>query len=256
MMKNFLFVFSLLLVLAGQNAWACEQCKKYNDADFQITAASITHHKNLGVLVWEIQVKGQAGKTQPKPIGRLDGAPVLGYVFPTTLKAKDIGFNQTEGIVAMALTSHPDFDDTPLWDENNDQRYDNDGILWHAHWVLLVEDKRVPGGLAVKEHKKGDASVVKPRTAPDMAMYMDSPNFNVVTQGNAIRVVIPTSRINEQTGFGFDAVGAYMEVSTGEGGGTGGKGDHQGGAKPMLGVYKVYSVLSGNLSLPYKVKAT
>jgi hypothetical protein len=247
-MKKHFFLFSLLFVFAGQHAWACEGCKKYNDADFQVSSATITHHKSLGVLVWEIQVKGQAGKTQPKAIGRLNGAPVLGYVFPTTLKATDVGFSQTEGMVAMALTSHPDFDDTPLWDENNDNRYDNDGLLWHAHWVLLVDDKRVPGGQSVKEHKKGDSSVRKPKTAPDMPMYMDSPNFNIVTEGNAIRVVIPTSRINEQTTFSFDAVGAYMEVSTGE------KGGHEGGAKPMLGVYKIYSVLSGNLSLPYKVK--
>ncbi len=248
-MKKHLFIFTLLLVFARQNAWACEHCRKYKNEDFQVTAATVTHHKNLGVLVWEIKVKGVAGQTKPTPVGRLNGAPVLGYVFPTTLKAQDIGFNQTEGIVALALTSHPDFDDSPLWDENNDQRYDNDGIIWHPHWVLLVEDKRVAGGLAVKEHKKGDSSVRKPTTAPDMPMYMDSPGFNVVTEGNTIRVVVPTYRINGQTSFQFDAVGAYMEVSTGENGG------HESGPKPMLGVYKVYSVLSGNLSLPYKVKA-
>ena len=55
----------------------------------------------------------------------------MGYVFPTSLKSEDVGFGQVEGIVALALTSHPDFDDTPLWDENTDGTFDNDGIIWH-----------------------------------------------------------------------------------------------------------------------------
>jgi len=55
-----------------------------------------------------------AGKTLPKPKGSVDGAPVLGYVFPTTLKPEDAGFGKVEGILALAVTSHPDFDDTPL----------------------------------------------------------------------------------------------------------------------------------------------
>lgn len=75
----------------------------------------------------------------------------MGYVFPTSLKPTDVGFSNTEGIVALALTSHPDFDDTPLWDENSDSNYANDGIIWHPHWVILTEDKRVEGGLAVKQ---------------------------------------------------------------------------------------------------------
>ena len=82
-----------------------------------------------------------------------------------------------------------------------------------------------------------------------MPMYMDSPGFQVVTEGNAIRVVVPDYRVRFKTSFKYDAVGAYMQVVTGEGG------EHAtGGKKPMLGVYKEYSVLSKNLSLPYQVK--
>ena len=103
----------------------------------------------LEQLVFSIQVKGKAGKSVPKAVGSVHGAPVLGYVFPTTLKPEDVGFKNAQGIVALALTSHPDFDDTPLWDEDNDQNYANDGVIWHPHWVVLTEDKRVPGGLTV-----------------------------------------------------------------------------------------------------------
>jgi hypothetical protein len=38
----------------------------------------------IGATIWEITVKGTAGKTTPSPAGQLNGAPVLGYVFPTS----------------------------------------------------------------------------------------------------------------------------------------------------------------------------
>jgi hypothetical protein len=230
-------------MLAGFIAWAgisatagtyCDSCQKaktgksnINDVDYQITAATVTHNKKWGQLEFEIIVKGEAGRSVSSPAGKMNGAPVDGYVFPTTLSSEDIGFSKTEGIVALALTAHPDFDDTPLWDEDGDGNYANDKIVWHPHWVVLVEDKRVPGGLSVKEFDPKDKSVVLPKTNPGMPMYMDSPGFQVVTEGKAIRVVVPE----------------------GEGG------SHAADGKmPMLAVYKVYSVLSKNLSLPYQVK--
>lgn len=247
-MKSIVAIITSLIV-AFTTANACDKCSNYNNGNFKIKSTSITHNKDLGVTIWEIKVDSLAGNTTPKPVGQLNGAPVLGYVFPTTLKPTDVGFNQTDGIVALALTSHPDFDDSPLWDENTDGKFDNDGIVWHPHWVILTEDKRVAGGLSVKEFKKEDKTVVLPKTAPNMPMYMDSPGFNVTTKGNSIKVVVPDYRINNKKDFKFDAVACYMEVNTGEGG------THtESGAKPMLGVYKVYSVASGNLSLPYSVK--
>ncbi len=243
-------LFALASTLFGiLQARACDKCTNYNNSDFAIKSTTVSHNPNLGITIWEIQVTGKAGNTTPKPAGQLNGAPVLGYVFPTTLKATDVGFTETEGIVALALTSHPDFDDSPLWDENTDGKFNNDGIIWHPHWVILVEDKRVKGGFSVKEFKKGDNKVQLPKTAPDMPMYMDSPGYNVVAKGNTIRVVVPDYRINNNTDFKFDAVTCYMEVNTGEGG------THtESGAKPMLGVYNVYSIASGKLTLPYSVK--
>lgn len=225
----------------------CEKC--YDNEDFQIKSASVTYNADLDVTIWEIKVKGEAGSTTPKPVGKLDGAPVLGYVFPTTLKPSDVGFSNTDGILALALTSHPDFEDTPMWDEDADGNYHNDGVIWHPHWVVLNEDKRVEGGLSVKQFKKGDPSVKLPPNNPGMEMYMDSPGYNVVTKGNSIKVIVPSYRISNKRDFKFDAVACYMMVDTGGGESNMGSGD-----KPMLGVYKVYSVASGNLSLPYSVK--
>ncbi|MBL6445165.1 hypothetical protein JMN32_02520 [Fulvivirga sp. 29W222] len=209
--------------------------------DLIIKGASVKYHSELDLLVFQIDVAGVAGKTVPKAKGQLNGAPVLGYVFPTSLKSTDVAFGDTEGIVALAITAHPDFDDTPLWDENNDRDYKNDGVVWHTHWVVLQSDDRVPGGLSVKQFAKTDA-VVLPPTNPGMPMYMDSPGYSVLTMGKQLKVLVPLKRIYEQKEFKYDAVAAFMQVNTTDAG------------KPMLGVYEVYSVLSGDLSLPYTVK--
>ncbi|UII80745.1 hypothetical protein [Flagellimonas sp. CMM7] len=230
------------MLLAGSLFTSCAQKSPYNNEDFQIKAAQVTHEIDLGVTVWELAVSGTAGATLPTAVGQLDGAPVLGYVFPTSLQTTDVGFNETEGIVALALTSHPDFDDTPLWDENNDAIFNNDGIIWHPHWVVLTEDKRVTGGLSVKQFKKADETVVLPPTNPGMPMYMDSPGYPVLTKNSIIKVVVPDYRINNRTDFKYDGVTAFMKVNTSV------------DDMPMLGVYEVFSVASGDLSLPYTVK--
>ena len=240
-MKKILLIFSLALLTAC-TAKACPDCPAYKNDDFQIKSTRVIHKAELAVTVWEIEVAGRAGQTQPTPAGQLDGAPVLGYVFPTSLKSTDVGFGETDGILALALTSHPDFDDTPLWDENSDKLFDNDGIVWHPHWVVLTQDGRVAGGLSVKQFDKDKDEVVLPPTNPGMPMYMDSPGFPVITAGNTIRVIVPDYRMNGKTVFSFDAVTCYMQVNTS-------KSD-----KPMLGVYEVYGVASGDLSLPYKVE--
>ena len=227
-------------------AVATAQTSSYKGPDFDLTAASVTYLTDLDMLVFEQQVAGTAGGTTPAARGQLDGAAVLGYVFPTTLAPAAAGFGPTEGILALAVTSHPDFDDTPLWDENGDGNYANDGIRWHTHWVVLVKDTRVPGGLSVKEFRKTDA-VVLPPTNPGMPMYMDSPGFAVAARGKSLKVMVPAPRIKSGTTFKYDAVTCYMQVSAPAGAHDAAQ------AKPMLGVYEVFDVLSKNLSLPFEV---
>lgn len=210
--------------------------------DLKIKSTQVRYDDVLEQLIFKINVTGSAGVSVPQANGSMNGAPVLGYVFPTSLKSTDVGFSHTEGIVALAITSHPDFDDTPLWDENNDQNNGNDGIVWHAHWVVLNGDDRVPGGLSVKQFDPASEKVTLPATNPGMPMYMDSPGFNVITRGNQLIVVVPSYRMNRQISFNYDAVTAYMEVNTSNE-------DY-----PLLGVYAVYSVASGDLSLPYAVQ--
>ncbi|WP_436514573.1 hypothetical protein [Ekhidna sp. To15] len=242
-MKNLLILLLIATISCKSFSQGENESVSFKQTDdLKITKARVIYDRSLEHMVFTITVKGAAGLSKPTAFGQLDGAPVLGYVFPTSLKAIDVGFSETEGIVALALTSHPDFDDTPLWDEDYDRNYANDGIIWHPHWVVLTEDKRVAGGLAVKQFDPEKDEVTLPPTNPGMPMYMDSPGFHVVTQGNQIKVVVPAYRVSGKIDFKFDGVAAYMQVNTS-------KED-----LPMLGVYAVYSVASGDLSLPYAVE--
>lgn len=241
-MRQQTFILAIVLATGTLAAQGQHEDPRFQRSkDLIITNTSVAFDDRLDQLIFSIEVEGEAGAAVPQAVGQLDGAPVLGYVFPTSLKPTDVGFGATEGIVALALTSHPDFDDTPLWDENSDQDFGNDGVVWHPHWVVLQEDKRVSGGLSVKQFNPDTDKVKLPPTNPGMPMYMDSPGFPVITKGRVIRVVVPAYRMNHQTEFSFDAVTAYMQVN-------GSKKD-----LPMLGVYAVYSIASGDLSLPYKV---
>lgn len=209
--------------------------------DLAIVDAAVRHLRDLDLLIFEIEVDGEAGATMPAPVGALDGAPVLGYVIPTSLAPEAVGFVAPEGIVALAVTAHPDFDDTPFWDESLDGDYTNDGALWHAHWVLVGPDERVPGGLAVLDAATESETRILPPTAPGLPLYLDSPGFTVQTDGATMRVFVPAPRIAAEPDFSFDAASAYLQVNASE------------PDRPMLGVYDVYGVLSGDLSLPYEV---
>lgn len=211
--------------------------------DLELTAARVNYLEDLDLLVFEQDVRGEAGGTKPKAKGSLDGAPVLGYVFPTTLKPQDVWLKNTpeDSIIALTVVSHPDFDDTPLWDENNDGDFDNDGAVYHTHWVALREDDRVEGGFSVVELSEDQIKNSLPPTNPGMHMYMDSPGFSVVFKNQTLKVLVPAQRVHYKTDFSFDAVTAYMQVNQSD------------KNLPHLGVYEVYNVLSGDLSLPYSV---
>lgn len=209
-------------------------------ADLQLSAVAVRYMKDLDLLVFEQRVKGIAGKTTPQPAGQPEGAPVFAHVFRTSLQPQDIGFGPTAGLVALAVTSHPDFDDTPLWDENTDGKQDNDGVVYHSHWVVLVEDPRTPAGLAVKEFAANGASITVPATHPGMPLYLDSPGHSVVLEGDTLRVLVPARRVNNKTSFTYDGVTAFLRHS-------------QASGQPMLGVHTVMSTAAKGEALGYKV---
>lgn len=78
-------------------------------------------------LIFQQAVAGKAGDKHPKKVGQLAGAEVYSYVWPTSLNSSAVGFEADQGILSLALTVHPDFDDTPLYDEDGDGDKTNDG---------------------------------------------------------------------------------------------------------------------------------
>jgi hypothetical protein len=106
---------------------------------------------------------------------------------------------------------------------------------------VLVPDDRAPGNLAVKEVVDADPVAVLPPTGPGMPLYLDSPGFDVLLDEQTLRVIVPASRIAAEPDFTYDAATAYLEVNMSD------------PNRPVLGVYEIYSLLSGDLSLPYEI---
>ncbi|MFS2316525.1 hypothetical protein RMQ97_01185 [Maricaulis sp. D1M11] len=197
---------------------------------FDILDAHATTDGRLVTFMMELN--GMAGSVKPEAVGQLTGSQVDAYVWPTSLDPATVGFDAGSGRLALAITAHPDFDDTPLFDENNDGDPANDGADWHSHWVVLVPEDACGAGLKVRDVSPGQDLL--PATAPGLPIALDSPGMSPVLQGRTARITVPVSEAEHQS---FDAVTARLEV-------------HPDGAQPLLCVTGVYDIGSGDLSLP------
>ncbi len=190
-------------------------------------------------LTFAMTMAGDAGAERPEPVGRLAGAPVDAYAWPTDLDPSVAGFPEGSGRLAFAVTSHPDFDDTPLYDENRDGDWENDGLVWHTHWIVLSQDERCATGLKVRDIGDTDPSAM-PATWPDMPIYLSSPGYTPRVFGERLAVRVPFVDPARHEGMAFDAVSAALRVNP----------DLE---APMLCLTETYDVASGDLSLPGRV---
>ena len=158
------------------------------NASFDIVHAAVAVVD--GKLEFVIGVTGIAGAAVPETTGAMAGSAVHAYVWPTSLDSSAVGFDAKQGIVALAVTAHPDFDDTPNYDEDGDGNPANDGKTWHSHWVVLVKDETCPAGLKVKDVTPG-ATVKMPVTAPGVPLLLDSPGIKPDLAGSTVSVLIP-----------------------------------------------------------------
>ena len=208
-------------------------------ASFDILA---THaHREGRTVTFHMTTNGKAGSDKPKATGQLGGSSVYGYVWPTSLDPSVVGFEGKSGILALVATSHPDFDDTPLYDENNDGNLVNDGSQWHSHWVVLAQTKSCgEGALAVKDIPKGEAPKL-PATWPGLPILIDSPGYTPQFSGAEIRMTAPFNDPETAANVNYDGVTAAMRVNANI-------------HAPLLCVTNVFDVASGNLSLPGVIK--
>lgn len=207
-------------------------------ADYDIIHTKITTEGN--VATFHVAVSGKAGKTYPTKTGKLGGSAVFSYVWPTTIDPYVVGFESKAGILAFAVTSHPDFDDTPLYDENGDGKLDNDGDLWHSHWVVLTKDAACgKDALKIVDIPEGTKPKL-PKTWPGLPILIDSPAYSPVFKGDTLEVKVPFDDIGVLTAASFDGVTAALRIN-------------ESVHNPLVCVADVFKVASGNLSLPGKV---
>lgn len=207
-------------------------------APFDIVHTRITTEGNIAIF--HMAVSGKAGASHPAATGALAGSQVFAYVWPTSLDAGTVGFDPGAGILALAATAHPDFDDTPLFDENGDGARDNDGDLWHSHWVVLGPDEACgTGALKVIDIPEG-APPRLPATWPGLPLLIDSPGWQPILSAETVEVRVPFADIGAVQAASFDGVTAGLRVNANV-------------HAPLLCVTDVFDVASGDLSLPGKV---
>ncbi|GEM44717.1 hypothetical protein [Deinococcus cellulosilyticus] len=237
-MKKMLSVAALLALSLAQAHPITSAASNAKDVNFDLVNTRVT---NSGTqLVFQIDVSDRAGRLKPTRAGKLAGSSVYSYVWPTTLNSSTVGFEADQGVLALAVTSHPDFDDTPLFDEDGDSKVDNDGGLWHSHWVVLVPDDACgKGNLKVKDIPEG-AKPRLPATWPGLPILIDSPGYEPVISSKTVTVKVPLKELGFKTDFQFDGVTAGLRVN-------------ESVHNPLLCVVDVFDVASGNLSLPGKI---
>jgi len=207
-------------------------------ASFDILSAEV--HRDGRTVIFRMTTAGDAGSEKPQPAGALAGAPVTAYVWPTSLDPATVGFEGGTGILALAATAHPDFDDTPLNDETGDGDADNDGEAWHSHWVVLTPDEACgPGALKVRDIPEGETPALPP-TWPGLPLFIDSPGYTPLFDGPAIQVRVPLAAA-DAAGATFDGVTSALRVNANL-------------HAPLLCVTDVFDVASGDLSLPGKIE--
>lgn len=198
-------------------------------ASFDIVETQIvTDH---GHAVFRTRVRADAGKAIPGATGAFAGSEVYAYVWPTSLDSAEAGFEKDQGILALAVTFHPDFDDAAYGGRNRDH--------WHPHWVVLNEDKACPGGLKVKDIPEGTKPRL-PETWPGAPILIDSPDYKTELKADLVEVQIPLEKIGALATASFDGVTAGLRVNANL-------------HTPLLCVTDIRKVASGNLSLPGKV---
>lgn len=231
-------LFAGLPVAAHQNHTGGIQADKNGDIKptFDIVHARVTTEGNIARF--HMAVAGRAGKSRPEAGGSLAGSDVYSYVWPTSLGPETVGFAAESGILALAVTAHPDFDDTPLYDENRDGDTGNDGDDWHSHWVVLAPHADCPeGGLSVVDIPEGQNPPL-PSTWPGLPLLIDSPAWQPVFSDESLDIQVAFDRTVNLDNISFDAVTAGLRVN-------------QSVHAPLLCVVDVFDT-AGGLTLPGK----
>ncbi|MBW8184260.1 hypothetical protein [Shewanella nanhaiensis] len=207
-------------------------------APFDIIHTKISTEGNTAIF--HIAVSEKAGTSKPTKTGKLAGSRAFAYVWPTNIDSFEVGFEHQAGILALAVATHPDFDDTPLFDENRDGNTGNDGNIWHSHWVVLQPNEQCgKGALGVVDIPEGSKPRL-PKTWPGFPILLDSPGWQPTINGETVEVRVPFDDIGVVSSAKFDGVTAGLRINVDV-------------HAPLFCVVDVFDIASGDLSLPGKV---
>lgn len=220
------------LLLFAMPAAAHDVASKPDDkisATFDILEARAEANGRL--VTFSMTTRGEAGAKKPAKTGKFAGSGVYAYVWPTKTDPEAVGFEKAAGILAAAVTAHPDFDDEPL--------FENDGSKWHFHWVVLTKDPECgPAALKVKDIEPGTNPKL-PKTWPGAPILIDSPGYKPRFEAKTVRVTVPFESAEVAQNVAFDAVTTALKINANV-------------HAPLLCVSDVFKIASGDLSLPGK----
>ncbi|WP_166418769.1 hypothetical protein [Cochlodiniinecator piscidefendens] len=224
---------------AHQTGAVASEVNESTTASFDILAAHA--HRAANRVTFHMTTNGTAGADVPTSVGAVGGSSIWSYVWPTSLDPSAVGFEGDTGILALAATSHPDFDDTPLVDENLDGDPGNDGLIWHSHWIVLTPSEACgEGALAIRDIAEGEMPQL-PATWPGFPVFLDSPGFTPLFDGPEVSVTVGFASDVELGGVAYDGVTAALRVNANI-------------HAPLLCVTDVFDVASGDLSLPGRIE--
>ena len=222
----------VIVMAPGAPAFAHDVVAKADtkiQASFDILNASAKTKGNL--VTFAMTTRGVAGAIKPKATGKFAGSSVYAYVWPTKVDPEAVGFEKGTGILAAAVTAHPDFNDEPL--------FANNGAAWHFHWVVLTKDASCgPAGLKVRDIEPGTKPRL-PKTWPGAAIFIDSPGYQPRFKSTTVNVTVPFESADIAASVAFDGVTTALKVN----------GNLH---APLLCVSNVFKIGSGDLSLPGK----
>ena len=202
-------------------------------AAFDIVKTDIKVNEQNNWLEFTMEVSGTAGAVKPKKTGKFANSDVFSYVWPTKIDTAEVGFDKGAGILALAVTVHPDFDDTPL--------FQTKGSDWHTHWVVLGPDDACgKGALKVLDIKEGTKPKL-PKTWPGVPLLIDSPGYAPQFKRKTLTVRVPFDNLELVKGAAFDGVTAGLRVNASA-------------HNPLLCIANVFDVASGDLTFPGKVE--
>ena len=223
---------TLMAMLAAGHAAAHDVTAAANEkvkASFDVLQARAETKGNLVTFI--MTTRGEAGAEKPAKTGTFAGSSVYAYVWPTKVDPEAVGFEKGAGILAAAVTAHPDFNDEPL--------FENDGSKWHFHWVVLTKDPDCgPAALKVKDIEAGTNPKL-PKTWPGAPILIDSPGYKPHFEAKTVRVTVPFDTKDIAENVQFDGVTTALKVN----------GNLH---APLLCVSDVFKIGSGDLSLPGK----